>query len=172
MPKVNPTELSKKESIEAVKKILKRSKVLSIRRDFIPGNIIFISYDAKYKENIWDRTPLFMVLRRSTGYTLGLNFHWLPFTMRLWLIQYIIRQNKTNIRDGKPVEFNYKNLKPLLKKLKYAPCVRLYINSRFKRKGAVIPIEHAKEAAEINPASFTGIPAETIYKKILRGQKI
>lgn len=168
----NPTQLNKQESIKAIKKLMARSKVVSVKRDFIPGNIIFISYDAKYKEHVYDRTPLFMVLSRSKGYTLGLNFHWLPFTMRIWLIQYIIRQNKDNIRNNKPIQFSYKKLKPLLKKLRYAPCIRLYINRRFKRRGAIIPIEHAKGVAEINPASFTGVPAETIYKMILRGQKI
>ena len=172
MAKKNPTELNKKESLKAVRQLMKRSKVINISRDFKPGNIIFISYDAKYKDRVYDRTPMFMVLRRSRGYTLGLNFHWIPFTMRIWLIQYIIRQNKNNIRQNKAIDFDYKKLKPLLKKLRYAPCVRLYINSRFKRKGAVVPIEHAKEMAEINPVSFTGVPAETIYKMILRGQKI
>lgn len=172
MAKTKLTQLNKKESQKAIKKLMARSKVVSINRDFKPGNIIFISYDAKYKDKIYDKTPMFMVMARSRGYTLGLNFHWIPFTMRIWLIQYIIKQNKNNIRNNKPVSFNYRKLKPLLKKLRYAPCIRLYINSRFKRRGAIIPIEYAKEVAEINPASFTGVPAEVIYKKILRGQKI
>jgi hypothetical protein len=65
-----------------------------------------------------------MVLKSNKSHMLGLNFHWLPMPLRVLLIKKIIRLNKQNIKNKVPLEFSYRTLKPFLKKLGYAPCIR------------------------------------------------
>lgn len=170
MPK-NSGELSVKDSIKIVKNFIKKRR--HIRYDEIkPGVILFTQYTAKYKELVYDRTPLVLVLRRGATHTLGLNFHWVPYKMRITLIRAIMRVNKTNIKEQKPLKFEYKKIKTFLKKRGYVPCVRLYINKRFTLNGLIIPSTQLLEVAKLNTATFTkGVPAETMYN-LARQKKI
>ena len=135
------------------------------KKDMIPGNIFFTFYDAKYKENTYDRTPLVLVLRRNRSHTLGLNFHWIPLSMRINLIKAIVAMNEKNIKNNKPLEFSYETLKPMLKGLGYAPCIRLYINKRIGSTGVVIPPDRLMEVARLKTETFTNgkYSAEQLY---------
>lgn len=159
--------MTKRESVEYTKQLLKTKKPLRVKTDLLVGNLIFTSYRAKDQERVWDTRPMFLVLRRSRGYTLGLNFHWIPRRMREWLIRYIIRQNKK--RGNKNlVQISYRKLRPLLKKLGYAPCIRLYINRRFGRRCVNIPHDQFLNCALMDTAVFShGLSSEEIYKMIL-----
>lgn len=148
-------ELSKKDSNEKVKDLLKQRINLQARYHLKPGNIVLTSYNAKFKEFTYDKTPLVLVLKRGRKYTLGLNFHWLPVTMRMYLVNHILKINKENIKNNKPLDFSYADLKPMLKKLGYAPCIRKYINARMGKQGVVIPPERLTEVARVKTESFT-----------------
>lgn len=148
-------ELSKKDSNAKVKDLLKQRVILQARYHLKPGNIILTSYNAKFKEFTYDKTPLVLVLRRGKTHTLGLNFHWLPVSMRLYLVNHILRINKENIKNNKPLDFKYEDLKPMLKSLGYAPCIRRYINPRMGRQGVVIPPDRLMEVARLKTESFT-----------------
>lgn len=148
-------ELSKKDSNNVIKGLLKQKTRLVAKKHIQPGNLVFTSYNAKFKENTYDKTPLILILRRGTRHTLGLNFHWLPVSRRLYLINHILKLNKDNIAKGRPLDFNYGDLKPMLKSLGYAPCIRLYINARMGRIGVPIPPERLEEVARVKAETFT-----------------
>lgn len=147
-------ELTPKESIEMVKSLLKRKRPIKWNK-MKPGHLFFTSYNAKDKEQTYDRTPLVMMFWRNGKYTLGLNFHWLPISMRLNLIKHIININKMRIKHRKSLIFSYKQLKPMLKSLGYAPCIRLYINRRFGRSGVIIPPYMLEEMGRVRSETFT-----------------
>lgn len=148
-------ELTKKESNKKLQELLKERINLRAKKHIQPGNIIFTSYNAKYKENTYDKTPLALVLKRGVKHTLVINFHWLPVAKRMYLIDQIMRMNKRNIEKGLPLEFNYVHLKPMLKALGYAPCIRKYINARMGRVGVVIPPHRLVEVARMKGETFT-----------------
>jgi hypothetical protein len=147
-------ELTPRESMDAVKALLKRKRKMS-NKDLKPGHLIFSIYNAKFKEFTYDRTPLVLILRRNSQYTLGLNFHWIPFSMRVNLAKKILDMNAAQIRQRKPLKFSYDELKPMMKSLGYAPCIRLYINSRFSKTGVVIPAYKLMEIARLKTETFT-----------------
>lgn len=148
-------ELSKKDSNEKLQELLKKKRKLEAGKHYQPGNIVFTSYNAKHKEFTYDKTPLVLILKRGTKYTLGLNFHWLPVSRRMYLIDTILKMNKRNIEKGNPIDFSYADLKPMLKSLGYAPCIRKYINPRMGRIGVVIPPDRLTEVARMKGESFT-----------------
>ena len=166
-------ELTPTQSYKKVKELLKEKKKIT-KKDFFPGNLIFTFYNAKYKEFTYDKTPLILILRRNNSHTLGLNFHWLPLKYRLNLIRIIMKMNKENIKEGKPIQFSYQDLKPLLKKFGYAPCIRLYINKRIGPTGLVIPPDRLLEVARLKTEIFTNgkYTAEQMFKMAhLRAKK-
>lgn len=153
-------QLSKSDSKKMLKELIRNSK--SVQKYLVPGNLILTMYDAKY-EAPYDARPLFLVLAKNSTHVLGLNFHWLPISMRMKLIYAILKLNSRNIKDKKPLVFSFKQLKPFLKRFNYVPCVRLYIRSRFAPKGAVISPEDLVKVARMDTAIFTGISAEKAY---------
>lgn len=165
-------ELTPSQSYKKAKELIKERKNLT-KKDMIPGNLIFAFYNAKDKEQTYDRTPLILTLRRNGTHTLGLNFHWIPLNMRVNLIKHIIRLNEKNIKNNKPLQFSYEQLKPMLKTLGYAPCIRLYINKRIGSSGVVIPPERLMEVARLKTETFTKgkYTAEQLYAKARKAGK-
>ena len=147
-------EFTPAESIAMVKGLLKRKRSLA-KANLKPGHLIFSHYDAKDKENTYDQTPLVLILRINKSHILGLNFHWVPFSMRINLVKHIIKINAGAIRHRKPLKFSYRQLKPMLKSLGYAPVIRLYIRKRFGKQGVVIPSNRLMEMARLKTETFT-----------------
>lgn len=147
-------ELSPQESLQMVKDLLKRKRSI-VGKELKPGHLFFAVYDAKDKTQTYDRTPFVLILRRNASHTLGLNFHWVPLSMRINLIMIIMKLNAYNIRERKSLNFDYKQLRPMLKSLGYAPCIRMYINSRFSPTGVVIPSHQMMEMARLRTETFT-----------------
>ncbi len=173
MTKEEAKGLSPKESINFVKKMLKTKSTKLTLKDFEPGKLLMYKYNARYRENTFDATPLVLVLRYSRRYVLGVNFHWAPIPLRVVLVKKILNMNKRNIKEGKALDFSYKDLKPFLKKIGFAPVIRLYLKNRISETGVVIPPEHLMDAARTKSETFTNgkISAEELYKKALAGNK-
>lgn len=171
MTKEEAKGLSPAESIKFVKNMLKtKSKKLTLK-DFEPGSLLMYRYNAKNKEETFDVTPLVMVLKRSRRYVLGINFHWAPLPLRIVLVKKILQLNRRNIKEGKQLEFDYRTLKPFLKKIGFAPVIRLYIKNRISETGVLIPPEHLMDAARTKSETFTNgrISAEELYKRAIKG---
>jgi len=146
-------EMTLAQSKMTAKELIKTKKRLN-RKDFAVGTTLFLSYNAKHKEFTYDKTPLVLILRVSGKYTLGLNFHWLPFMMRQALVVKIIQLNSDNIKNDRPLQFSYADLKPFLKQFGYAPVIRLYINTRFSKQGVVIPSNKLPALAKMRGETF------------------
>lgn len=161
-------QFTKKQSIRQMAKLLQTRRNL-VAKDFKVGNLLIMRYYAKDTKQIFDVQPLVLILKINDSHMLGLNFHWIPFKMRIWLIRYIIKINKERIRQKKRLNFDYKKVRPLLKKLKYAPCIRLYIKKRIGKTGVVIQPERLIEVAPLRTELFTsGLSAEKLYQLAIR----
>lgn len=159
------TAKDEREAMKLMKGMLSTNLQGFKANDFRGHNLIFMRYDAKFKNKVYDRTPLVLILRRSKGYVLGLNFHWLPVPLRLILLKLILKMNKNNIKKGYPLTVTYQMLKPIISKMGMSPVIRLYIFNRISRKGLVIPPEYWLTVAKIRAESFTGgYSADTLYK--------
>ena len=163
-------EYSFKESLALVKNLLKQ-KAHPTQKHLIPGSVLMYKYNAKDKEKRYDRTPLTMVLSKSKTYMLGLNLHWCPYPMRVTLIKAFFKINKKNIKEQKPLELDYKMIKPYLKRLGYFPVIRLYIRKRMSAGAIIIPPERLLEVAKTKSETFTGgVSAEKLYSKAKKGK--
>lgn len=169
MPR-KPQQLNRKQTAEQLKKFVKEVRYLN-DKVFVPGQLLIYRYNAKYKEKIYDKRPMVLVLRSNKKHMLGLNFHWIPFTMRMWLVKYIVKENKSNIRKGEKIVFPYKKIRPLLKKMNYAPCIRLYLHRGISPKGVVLPPERLVEAAQLRMEMFTGVPEDKLWKSKSKQKK-
>lgn len=173
MSKEEARGLSAAESIKFVTDLLKTKKRKMTLKDFEPGSLLMYNYNAKNKEETYDVTPLVMVLKYSRRYVLGINFHWAPIPLRIILVKKILQTNVKNIKAGKKLDFNYKTLKPFLKRIGFSPIIRLYLKNRISETGVVIPPEYLMSAARTKSETFTKgrISAEELYKRAIQGNK-
>ena len=165
-------EFTVSQSIKLVKDMLK-NKSLKVQRDSIkPGELFFGVYDAKDKEQTYDKRPFVLLLKRNKTHMLGINFNWAPLPLRVILVKKILQMNSRNIKNNKPLEFYYKDLKPFLKKIGFAPVIRMYISKRMSSSVIKVKPENLLEASRINSAVFNeGKSAETMYRKAIKGNK-
>lgn len=169
---LSKTEMSPTQSIKYVQGLLKNKKNFK-NTDFIPGKILMYMYNAKDKEMTYDRTPLVLVLKRNNSHSLCVNLHWAPMPLRVVLVKKIISLNKRNIKENRPLQFDYGQLKPFLKRIGFAPVIRLYINKRISSSGVVVPPDQFMNIARTKTETFTKgkYSAEELYLKALKGNK-
>ena len=159
-------ELTPKESIEMMQNLIKTSKT-NIQKQLNPGTLITFKYDAKDKTEIYDKTPFVMVLSATGKYMLGVNFHWLPVARRQVLVEFILNDNASNIKNKKPISMSYDRIKGAVKAIGAYPVIRLYIRDRMSTMGVRVPDELISAAAKITGETFTGGKASstTLWQK-------
>ena len=152
-------------TLALVQKLIK-TKLTATTKNLRPGNWLFFRYNAKDKTLLYDATPCIFVLSVSPGYVLGLNWHWMPKAIKISMLRYILKSNKQNIKESKPLQFSYAQAKSLIRKMVFRPVVRLYIKKRISSRSLVIPNENIKEIALADYSTFVnGISSEEMYKK-------
>jgi len=147
-------ELTPKESIDMLKNLIRTNKT-SIQDKLKPGTLLTFVYDAKDKEQNYDRTPFVMVLSTTSKYMLGCNFHWANIKKRQLIVQYILEKNKNRIRKKLKIKMTYKELRALMKTIGMFPVIRLYIRKRMSSKGVVVPDDMLMEAVKMRTETFT-----------------
>jgi hypothetical protein len=138
--------------------------------DLQPGKMVFFKYDAKDKDVPYDKTPLIFILNRSNSYTLGLNFNWFPIPLRIVFIQFVLKANRDNIKNSRPIYISYQMIKPVLHRMgSLNAVIRLYINSRMSSRGLVIDDPSLWiSAAKLKTNNISGgFSPEQLYSKAI-----
>lgn len=170
--KEKTTKDQEKEAMNLIKSLVKTGQKRFTNDDLRPGSLLFFKYDAKDKEATYDKTPLSIVLSRSRGYILGLNLHWTPVVLRVTFMKLLFKMNKQNIAKGRPIELNYRIVKPLIDSLGLGPVIRLYIRSRMSRSGVVVPQDLWLVASKLRAENFNnGKSANAAYNDAIKNFK-
>ena len=139
--------------------------------NFKIGKMILFKYNAKDKSMKYDRLPCIIILNRNKYHTLGINFHWAPLNYRISLIEYILKLNEKNIKNNKPLEVSYDELKKFIKKTKGYPIIRKYINLRISKSGIIVPDNLMLPAVKYSNTDFA-LPSPYTLLKIRKQGKI
>lgn len=166
-------ELTPKESQDMMKNLVNKNGQVLKGSMFKPGTLLTYRYQAEDKSQVWDRTPFVMVLSSNSKYVLGLNFHWAPVQKRVWLVNYIIKMNRKNIRAGKPMSITYKKMKPAIKYIGLYPVIRLYLKKNISRYGVIVPDDMFMPAARLRSETFTGgkVNSTTLWSRAVMKAK-
>lgn len=144
-------EFDRLKSNKVIKELMK-TKTRLTRAAFEPGSVVMFGYNAKNKNQVYDKTPLVLTIAKSRGYTLGLNLHWLPFSIRLKTVNFILADIK-NVERLKDI--------PALR-----PCLKLYINSRISNTGIIVKESELPTVIRARGETFTGgqFSSNDLYK--------
>ena len=150
------------DSVKLVKNLIK-TKMTPTSKNIEIGRVLMFRYKAK-TPGTYDATPFALVLSKSKSYVLGVNFHWCPIPLRLSLINWIFKRNKQNIKNNRPLNITYEDLRRIVKTPAYRKIIHLYIKRRMSRSSVLVPYENMEQIAKTKSETFTGVSENTLYK--------
>lgn len=155
-----------------------RSRVKSTSRSNSPqffGEMYTFAYDPKHKETLpyYDRFPLIFPINKAKDGFLGINFHYLPPTMRAQLMDalYGITNNK-NFDESTRLRVSYDILNRASKYRFFKPAIKHYLTSHIRSKFIYINPSEWDIALFLPTARFVGASKQKVYadsRKIIRG---
>lgn len=161
------------------KKKFTPQQILRDRRDavsarIVPGNLYAFLYDAKHKETLeyWDRFPLVFPFRSVPGGFYGLNLHYLPYRMRLQLMDKLL-QFKNNDKFDETTKLRYSwNLIGGVSKFKAAePCVKHYLYEQVRSPFAKIESYDWATAMMLPVERFVGASKQAVWQDSKRASR-
>ncbi len=135
------------------------------KRDNNPfyGRLNMFFYDPKYKKTLpyYDTFPLVLPLENYPDGFLGINFHYLPMTLRLELLDRVVDySNNTKFDESTRLAVDYSKLKriDLIK-----PALKRYLAGRVKTQFRRIDADEFTVAVLLPVARFKKASASEVY---------
>jgi len=83
-----------------------------VRKRVMIGQMFMFGYFPKYHETlpVWDKYPLVIPFRRTDNGFIGINFHYLPYKARAWLLWKLEKAFNLKASEGKKMRVTYQLL--------------------------------------------------------------
>lgn len=136
--------------------LLRQTKPLQVTR-FLIGSLFIFKYDPKTKADMpyYDTWPCSLIFSVDTNLVRGINFHYLPLTIRarlfdkLWQIAMVYRNNQQQCK-----RMTWKLLSNVAKFPEVRPAVKSYLYSHVQSKLIKVEIDDWKTALLLPIESF------------------
>jgi hypothetical protein len=137
-----------------------------------PGALNFFSYDPKLKEELpyYDKFPLsFIIGVDETGFT-GINFHYLPYPVRVKLYDKMWNVAKLNVKQPaqRVIQLNWQLLGAASKFPEVQPAVKRYLYNHVRSRFIQVPIEDWKIALMLPNEQFVKAPTSAVHRTSMR----
>lgn len=138
----------------------------------MPGKLYMFLYDPKHKDTLpyYDLFPLvFPFSKDSTGFT-GLNMHYLPYQMRILLLQRLMdfASNKS-MDETTRLKYSWSLIDGVSRYRLAAPCVKKYLFSHVRTQLKLIPANDWATAMLLPVEQFVGTSKQNVWQDSLRG---
>jgi len=140
------------------------------------GNMYTFKYDPKHKDTLpyYDMYPLIFPINKAKGGILGINFHYLPPTLRAQLMDalYGATSNK-DYDENTRMRISYNILNGASKYRLFRPTVKHYLTNHIRTRLVYINPSEWDIALFLPTARFVGATKQKVYadsrKAVLRG---
>lgn len=116
------------------------SDPLQLRQQVYPGFLYMFAYDPKLKNELpyYDRFPLVFPFSKVPGGFIGLNFHYLPYNLRIQLLdRLMIYRNNSKMDETTKLKYSWQLIDGVSRFNLAKPCVKHYladhVRSSFRR---------------------------------------
>lgn len=140
----------------------------------LPGNLYMFFYDAKMKETLpyWDKFPLVFPFRAVPGGFYGLNLHYLPYRMRLQLMDRLLQfKNNDKFDESTRLRYSWSLINGVSKFKAAEPCVKHYLYEQVRSPFAKIEPYDWATAMMLPVEQFVGANKNQVWqdtKKVIR----
>lgn len=131
-----------------------------------PGNLYMYAYDPKTKEDLpyYDRFPLVFPFRKTADGFYGLNMHYLPYDLRIYLLDALLTF-KTNNRwdDTTKIKYSWALIDGVSRYKAAHPCVKQYLTGHVKSQFRKVSSEDWATAMLLPVERFVGASKQQVW---------
>lgn len=102
-----------------------------LRQRISPGFLYMFAYDPKYKDELpyYDRFPLVFPYATAPGGFIGLNMHYLPYQMRVTLLDRLMTfANNDKMDETTKIKYSWQLIDGVSRYKLAQPCIKQYLN--------------------------------------------
>lgn len=132
----------------------------------IVGNMYTFKYDPKHKDTLpyYDRYPLIFPINKAKGGILGINFHYLPPTLRAQLMDALYSAtNNKDYDENTRLKISYEILNSASRFRFFKPTVKHYLTNHMKTPLIYINPAEWDVALFLPTAQFVGANKQKVY---------
>ena len=139
-----------------------------------PGRLYMYGYDPKGKKELpyYDRFPLVFPFSASQGGFMGLNMHYLPYHLRIKLLDALLVFKSNNRMDETTkLKYSWQIIDGMSKFAAAKPCVKQYLSGHVKTQFRQINADEWATAMLLPVERFVGASKQEIWSdsiKIIR----
>lgn len=107
-----------------------RGNTQQLKQQIYPGFLYMFAYDPKYKETLpyYDRFPLVFPYARFQGGFIGLNMHYLPYAMRITLLDRLMTfANNDKMDQTTKIKYSWQLIDGASRYNLAKPCIKQYL---------------------------------------------
>jgi hypothetical protein len=132
----------------------------------VPGNLYMYAYDPKFKAELpyYDRFPLVFPFRALPDGFIGLNMHYLPYKIRIALLdQLLIFKSNNRLDHTTRLKYSWGAINGASSFSAAIPCVKQYLYGHVRSKFRQINSEDWATAMLLPVEKFVGAPKEMVW---------
>jgi len=146
---------------------LMREDLSSLKSRIIPGNLYMFAYDPKLKATLpyYDRFPLVFPYASVPGGFMGLNMHYLPYPLRIRLLDNLLVFKNNDKMDGTTrLKYSWSLIANVAKFRMAEPCIKHYLLPHVKTAFKKVDVNDWATAMLLPVERFIKAPKEQVWK--------
>ena len=146
---------------------LMKEDASSLKARIIPGNLYMYVYDPKTKADLpyYDRFPLVFPYATAPGGFMGLNMHYLPYQLRIRLLDRLMVFKNNDKMDGTTrLKYSWSLIANVSKFSMAQPCIKHYLLPHVKTSFKKVDVNDWATAMLLPVERFVKAPKENVWK--------
>ena len=140
----------------------------------LPGFMYMFAYDPKGKAELpyYDKFPLVLPFRKSPDGFIGLNLHYLPYQLRVILLdQLLVFKNNSKLDETTKIKYSWELIDGASRYAAAKPCVKQYLTGHVRSQFRQINANDWATAMLLPIERFVGASKQEVWsdsKRIMR----
>lgn len=151
-----------------------RGNTNALKGRIIPGQLYMYRYDAKHKDTLpyWDMFPLVFPYETTKDGFMGLNFHYLPYQLRIKLLdKMLVFKNNKHMDETTRLRYSWQMIAGISKFKMAEPCIKRYLFSQVESQYRLIPANDWATAMMLPVEGFVGANKNKVWMESKRSGK-
>lgn len=139
-----------------------------------PGHLYMYGYDPKLKAELpyYDRFPLVFPYAKTPDGFIGLNMHYLPYHLRIFLLdKLMVFKSNNRLDETTKLKYSWQLIDGISRFAPAQPCIKQYLIGHVKTQFRQIPSEDWATAMLLPVENFVGASKQKVWResqKIIR----
>jgi hypothetical protein len=149
-------------------KQLMRSDVTTLTKNITPGQMYMYVYSAKGKDTLpyYDKFPLVFPFKETEGGFLGLNLHYLPYNMRVRLLDALmVFKSNSRLDDTTKLKYSWATIAHASTFAAAQPCIKQYLTNHVASQYRVIGSQDWVTACMLPVENFVGATKQEVWRQ-------